>query len=366
MAQILIVGDTEECTRPIEESVRARGYDPLVVRDGAEALRHLRTQRADGVLAALPMSGFDGLQLCRACKTDPALQGIPFLLIVPEDFHPEDEAFAVRMGAQGVIRTPEDEQAVGRALQQAIGQMAPPADMEESVYQQGYRAYLKRTLDATLQALREKEARLARLSHIDELTELYTRDYLFRNLEVEMKRAIRENTPVGCIVMDMDGFHTVNETYGRSVGDRVLKAMAAQIKRSSRATDVLVRYGGDEFLALLPNTDTVGSLVFAQKMRVLVAELSVEGIPHEPNGSVTVSIGVSDMRWQEIGSRGIEALHDLIHWAEEALQRARADGGDRIVGRTSRLVWDLLGFQAEGEWLLPLQGGESPPHPGRP
>jgi diguanylate cyclase (GGDEF)-like protein len=167
--------------------------------------------------------------------------------------------------------------------------------------------------------------RSQRLALTDPLTGLYNRRSLEQMLEQELDKARRLGYPVGLLFADIDGFKSVNDQFGHLQGDKVLGAVARGLRRALRKTDVLARFGGDEFVALLPgcHPDAIGDV--GEKLRVAVARL---GMPALSGRQITVSVG---------GAAALGADADatvLIDVADHALYEAKALGRNRVVVMT--------------------------------
>ncbi|MHC1761192.1 MAG: diguanylate cyclase [Negativicutes bacterium] len=170
-------------------------------------------------------------------------------------------------------------------------------------------------------------AELHKLSISDGLTCIGNRRYLDEFLEQEWQRAIRENTPLSLIMLDIDYFKLFNDTYGHIAGDACLKKIAEVLTNTiKRATDFASRYGGEEFTVVLPNTDERGAMTVAEKIR---SEVALLAIPHETSplgGVVTVSVGVATV----VPSLGIKESK-IIEAADLSLYQAKAAGRNRVV-----------------------------------
>lgn len=158
---------------------------------------------------------------------------------------------------------------------------------------------------------------------IDPLTGLYNRRYLDTAIARELARCKREKLPLALIMIDVDHFKKVNDTYGHPGGDEVLKKLAALLLESIRATDVACRYGGEEFLLLLPGMSPEMAAARADKWRMAFAELIVrlDDLPMQ----ATISLGISN--YPQHG----DSLTELAHCADLALYRAKNDGRNRVV-----------------------------------
>jgi diguanylate cyclase (GGDEF)-like protein/PAS domain S-box-containing protein len=171
--------------------------------------------------------------------------------------------------------------------------------------------------------IRLREA-LRSQSIIDALTGLFNRRYLEEILEREVRRATRSEQPVGVIMLDLDHFKNFNDTYGHEAGDAVLREAAAFLRRSVRAEDIVCRFGGEEFVIILPLADANATQGRAERIRSKLHELTVL---HQGKsvGAVTVSVGVA-----ALPAHG-ESSKALLEAADAALYRAKREGRDRVV-----------------------------------
>jgi two-component system, cell cycle response regulator len=174
------------------------------------------------------------------------------------------------------------------------------------------------------------QSRIVQMIHLDELTGLLTKRSLFRALEVELVRTERYEHPLSVLMMDLDHFKLVNDTYGHLVGSQCLAEVGALIRETTRVTDVSGRYGGEEFVSFLPETDTAAALLMADRVRETLAGRSFDygGITYQ----VRISIGVATY---PADGATVEAL---VKAADTALYRAKALGRNRCVVAGSRLT----------------------------
>jgi diguanylate cyclase (GGDEF)-like protein len=174
----------------------------------------------------------------------------------------------------------------------------------------------------------EQDIRARQEASYDFLTGLYNRRHLTEALEREWRRALREQTPLSVLAVDVDHFKAFNDTYGHRGGDEALRAVAAQLRATlHRPADVLSRTGGEEFLACLGATDSNGAQRAAESMRRAVADLNMAhaGSPHE---RLTVSIGVATAHPAAALRCSVD---DLQEAADRALYRAKHEGRNRVV-----------------------------------
>jgi diguanylate cyclase (GGDEF)-like protein len=167
-------------------------------------------------------------------------------------------------------------------------------------------------------------SKLEQLSVHDELTGLYNYRYLQTRLAEEFKRAERYHDPLACVLIDIDSLGAHNEVGGRALGDNVVRGVADVVRRCVREVDVVARYGGDEFLLVLPSTHFAGSVTVAERIWREVTERPFFGDRSGPS-RVTLSVGVA-----LYPSRDVRAKDALIRAADSALHQAKRDGGNRI------------------------------------
>ncbi len=173
-------------------------------------------------------------------------------------------------------------------------------------------------------------ARLLRSGFTDVLTGWHNRRYLTVRLHEELARAKRDNTGLVCLMLDVDRFKRINDTWGHAAGDAVLRELAQRIEAQVRASDVAARYGGEEFIVLLPSTGIPAGILLAERIRSAIAATPID-LPCGEQVNVTASIGIADA---EPGpeSDDLKTIGDsLIARADVALYRAKSEGRDRVV-----------------------------------
>jgi diguanylate cyclase (GGDEF)-like protein len=180
------------------------------------------------------------------------------------------------------------------------------------------RARLKRQKEELLAAL----ATIRKLATVDELTSLANRRYMNEVLEAEERRQCGPGQPTCIAVLDIDFFKQVNDRFGHAAGDAVLKHFAGAARAELRAADVLARWGGEEFLLMLPNTDEPEAALVLDRMAARIAALRVPGT--ELGRPLTFSCGLS-------ARRAGESFADTISRADKALYEAKSSGRDRLV-----------------------------------
>lgn len=171
-----------------------------------------------------------------------------------------------------------------------------------------------------IRTLATEAQNLQTLSVTDGLTQLFNHRFFQDRLREEFRRAQRYDDPLALVIVDLDHFKAINDTWGHPVGDQVLKDVGAALRRAVRETDVVCRYGGEEFCAILPKTHLAGAITVAERIWRDLANARVG-----PGLRITGSLGVSGFP-----GRGVTTPEQLLHAADEALYRAKAEGRNRI------------------------------------
>lgn len=172
--------------------------------------------------------------------------------------------------------------------------------------------------------LQQANSSLRKLAYRDGLTGVYNHRYFQKVVEAELKRALRYKHPVSLLMVDIDFFKKVNDSFGHLVGDDVLKEVSRVLVRLVRSCDIVARYGGEEFAVVLPETGTKGAKVLAQRLRRGVEQKKIES-----NGeliSVTISIGLAATDMSEIALNRVA----LIECSDQALYMAKQNGRNRV------------------------------------
>ncbi|HMI56922.1 MAG TPA: sensor domain-containing diguanylate cyclase, partial [Gemmatimonadaceae bacterium] len=174
-----------------------------------------------------------------------------------------------------------------------------------------------------MESTRADNERLEVLALTDSLTLTLNRRALMDRLDSELDRARRYSLTLSLLMVDLDHFKAVNDSFGHLAGDEALRGVAHVLQREARSVDVVARYGGEEFVVILPETGEDGAVKVAERIRARVSEQQSEGLVPMP--AVTVSVGVATVL-----STQIQAPEELIALADEALYRAKAQGRNRV------------------------------------
>src|SRR6267142_2609940 len=175
-------------------------------------------------------------------------------------------------------------------------------------------------LDAAYRELEATNAKLKETSFKDEVTQLYNRRFFSLRLEEEISRFRRFNHPVSVVVLDLDGFKSVNDEFGHAVGDETLRDVGQILMKHSRGINVVSRYGGDEFAVLLVETSKSGARLYADRIRQVVATF-----PFSHGKRITASFGIASLPDEEA-----QTSEDLVRAADDALYAAKRAGKNQV------------------------------------
>ena len=191
---------------------------------------------------------------------------------------------------------------------------------------------------AMITLVKDKSVNLYRnIARYDVLTGIGNRRYLEENLHSQIRRAGLSGQPLAFIMIDVDAFKQYNDLYGHLAGDHCLQAVAAILQRCCRPTDMVGRYGGEEFAVVLPNTDIKAALSVAERLLIQIRERRLDHALH-PQGFVTISLGVATL----VPGSGQTAPDDLMRAADRALYRAKQEGKDRVCLADCQPVFDQI------------------------
>ncbi len=172
--------------------------------------------------------------------------------------------------------------------------------------------------------IEDEKTRLEKLSITDYLTGVYNIRYFYHRSIEEFSRSERYNLPASCLMLDIDHFKKINDTYGHKVGDKVLKEFAQVLKKGIRKSDVLARYGGEEFILLLPQTPPEGAFKEAERLRIMIGRHNFKYL--KGRKKISVSIGIANYPHDNVKEH-----EDLITFADDALFKAKNSGRNKVV-----------------------------------
>jgi diguanylate cyclase (GGDEF)-like protein len=304
--RILVVDDHPDNVEIINARLSSRGFAIETASNGEEALRMVHENPPHLILLDVMMPLLDGYEVSRRIKRDRELPYIPIILVTARD-STQDKVEGLDAGADDYLTKPVNFPELEARVRSMLR--------------------IKRLQDELDQKNRELELankRLRKLSITDGLTDLFNHRHIHELLHEEFERTRRSGEPLAVAMLDLDRFKQVNDTYGHPTGDVILYETARILRETAREIDMVGRYGGEEFVVILPGTDEEAAEQFAERVRVAVSEHHFRDEANEVR--MTISGGVSSFP-----GVGIEHPDVLVKRADEALYAAKESGRNRIV-----------------------------------
>lgn len=290
-SNVLIVDDDPAMLRLLSRRLENANYTVRQVSNGHEAMEAIQESCPDYLITDWEMPGMNGIELCRKVRELDLPQYVYILFLT--------------------VRSQMDSLVEGLDVG-ADDFLSKPVDKEE---------LLARLRSAARVIRLERE--LSAMARTDSLTGLMTRRAFYDMLRREWERAVRSKAPLTCVMLDIDFFKRINDTYGHPSGDKTLKVFAEILSHSIRANDLLCRYGGEEFCVVLPDTTEEEAVAWAERIRNLIR---CQKIPISEDGlTVTASFGVAQRR------DDTQNYEEMVDHADQSLLFAKQSGRDRVI-----------------------------------
>jgi len=289
---VLIIDDSESCIATLTR-VLCSDFNIIVARNGTEGIETAKKRVPDIIILDIQMPDMDGFETITILKKTVSTRNIPVIFITALT-KVKDEERGLSLGGSDFITKPFSAEIVLLRVNNQIKMLDYISTIEH-------------------------------LSRIDQLTGLPNRRSFHERLTAEWKLAIREGTTISVLVMDIDHFKNCNDTFGHLLGDAVLQKLAAVIKDNARKpTDFAARWGGEEFIVLLPKTDSEGARVVAESIRKDIERYTVI-FKDNRKTKVTTSVGVNTFS----PTKGC-SVNDFLHAADNALYTAKRNGRNNV------------------------------------
>jgi two-component system cell cycle response regulator len=297
--RILVIEDRPESVAWFSSAL-APDHRVSSVETFEEALVRVRGGDFDLIIVSLGMRGFDGLRLCSQLRSLPEGRNVPILVVV-SDADRRKLAQALEMGVNDYLTRPVDKNEL-------------VARVRTQLRKKRYGDRLRHNVQLSLE-----------MAITDQLTGLHNRRYMSRHLDNLISSAAQSGKALAFLILDIDYFKAVNDGYGHDIGDEVLKEFASRISANVRGIDLACRYGGEEFVVVMPDTDVTLAIAIAERLR---KSIEANPIPiSRPPGklNITISIGIA-------GSEGSsDTAEALLRRADQALYSAKRTGRNRVV-----------------------------------
>ena len=305
--KILVIDDSKSIRMLVSEWVASLGHEVIHAETGLDGLNYVKEHDVDLIMMDIEMPGLDGFETTRAIRELKHDDWFPIIFLTTKT---DDDSYAkgIKAGGDAYLAKPISP----LRLQMQIIAM-------ERIYN------MRQKLQSVQNDLLIANHALTHTSMHDPLTGLANRRNFDVTLPREFESAKREKDPLSLIMCDIDYFKCYNDKYGHVAGDECLKKVAnAIVSLSQRPTDLVCRYGGEEFAVILPRTELQGGLLVAEKIR---AAVMAEQIPHQSsrvNGCVSLSLGLATYKGQ------FKSTAELMEAADNALYRSKERGRNRV------------------------------------
>ena len=311
--RVLVVEDDRAMRALMAQWLNAAGHRVNVAENGVEALNLAELHRPQVVITDWRMPQMDGIALCRELRRLPA-QRNTYLIMITVETIPDKLVEAFEAGTDDYLTkplTPKLFFARLRAAQRVV-------QLQEEL------AFDREQMVRFSNELSIANKRLQQQALTDALTDLPNRRFAMERLEQEWALTQRGERALSCMMLDIDHFKKINDTFGHQLGDEALKQVADALRKTARAQDVVCRYGGEEFLVICPDTGATAAYQAAERMRVSVESLRMLA-PDGRHMPLTLSIGVAEK------GEGIADMNALINRADDSLYAAKTQGRNRTV-----------------------------------
>ncbi len=294
----LLLVDEQRSSRERIQGALSPYHDVILASDPAEAPAMARDEAIDLMIVSLGFDAFDGLRLCGQARSHERTRNLPILLIADPDDRPK-VLRGLELGVNDYLTRPIDRNELLARVQTNIRQ--------------------KRYADRLRQSVRQS----IEMALFDALTGLNNRRFLERRLPAMIETARERGAALTMMVLDIDHFKRVNDTYGHDVGDLVLKGFAAQLQEIVRGGDLLCRLGGEEFVVVMQDVDAAQAARIAERARRTTE--SREFVVDGATGSVSITVSIGLAEWRESGDSA-----ELYRRADRALYLSKSAGRNRV------------------------------------
>lgn len=295
---VLIVDEQERVVERISKALEGVG-EVSFVPGGEDAADRAREKNYDLIIVSLTMRDTDGLRVCSKLRSFEETRHVPILVMV-DDGNTKLLVRALEMGVNDYVVRPVDK-------------LEFLARVKTQLKRKRFADKLWENFHLSMQ-----------LATTDAVTGLYNRHYLTSHMDTRMDAAQKQGKDLSILMMDIDHFKQVNDTFGHAVGDKVLKEFAARVGRNIRGVDLAARYGGEEFVVMMPETPADWALMIGNRLREEIASKPFDFDLPQGEINVTVSIGVAT-------SKEGQTPAQLLEEADKALYEAKESGRNKVV-----------------------------------
>jgi len=329
MQKILVVDDNEDMVETLERLFSFYQYKVVTALNGKDAVTVAEKEEPDIIILDAHMPVMDGFEACKILKGKRKTQEIPIVILTAKYIDEKSRESGLQIGADDYLVKPfNSKELVSRIKTLLKKTQMMKALKRENVELAKIQKQVSKEIESTSNLDGSQQENLA----IDQMTGLYSPKYLWTRLREEYHRALRYDTPISVILVDVDSFGRINDNFGYQVGDYVLMRIANTILNNTRITDIVARLEGAFFAVILPQTDAQGGFFEAERLRVSLSQTDyvdefITNIRRRKNeiADITASIGVATYPAEE----KMETEKELFSRAKLALDRAKTSGKNK-------------------------------------
>lgn len=296
MAKILVVDDIEDNIKLLCFNLEDDEHKVITANDGYQCLEKAQQEQPDLILLDMMMPGISGTETLAQLQENPELKDIPVIMVSAND---ADDFIieALDIGAHDYVAKPFIYPVLAARMRTAL-----------------------RLRENQLEMI-QLNKRLSKLASLDPLTEAYNRRHFLELGNTEFAKAQRFKRPLSVIMLDVDKFKNINDTYGHPTGDAALKQLTQLCQNAGRSSEIVGRFGGEEFVLCCPDTNPAGSMALAERLRIAIEEstLEVDG----KTLRYTASMGVTSIQDDD------KNLNDMLRRADQLLYYSKENGRNR-------------------------------------
>lgn len=311
--RVLLVDDDRSILLVLQHLLTQAGHEVTLARNGKEALEEVGKSAPQLIITDWTMPEMDGIEFCKALRQNPAWRNI-YVFIVTAHESTERLVEAFEAGANDYLNKPINFKVLGARMWAAQRVVQLQEELE----------FDRQQLRKFAAELASSNQRLQQLALTDVLTELPNRRFANEQLDRQWALAERSGRPMSCMLVDIDHFKQINDTYGHKVGDDVLKQIAVILRQNARKQDMVCRLGGEEFIVICPDSESEQAFQYAERLRQGVAASSIHGVG-KSDFHLTVSIGLAGKKPE------IKTVEALLQLADKRLYAAKRVGRNKTV-----------------------------------
>ena len=314
--KVLLVDDSRQAREAIKEALKDIFKEFVEADDGLTAIKAFVEEKPGFIITDIEMPSINGYRFVSTIRNMADGKDVPIFMLSGTDNSLKKKLLGFNLGVSDFLVKPFDNEELAARVKSLL-----------------------RVRDLMIE-LKQKNALLEKLAVTDELTGLHNRRHFFDTVREQMALGLRHNFMVACLLLDIDHFKRVNDTYGHMTGDTVLRKIGGLLASCKRDGELLARFGGEEFIMCLFNTDADKAATAAERFRNLIKSYEFTA----PDGSpldITLSIGLAIYPQQSIVT-----IDELIKAADEALYNAKTEGRDRV----SLFEWKTDGVGNASAW----------------